>query len=396
MSFFHFKLSNYKPVKVSREIKRITKIDRQKLQYGIDTFQKELDWQQMWTVEDSEKRLEDGWWFYVVEKDNKYIGWAWFDTPNKKFCNLYVHKDYRNRGYGREFTYARLNECKNQLIENVNMHIHEWNKSTHKIINHIGWTPKIYYTFWTGGYDSTFYVIKSLLEGKIVQPIYIDDRINHGGYHANPLIVQRGEPNKYPRKSTEIELERMDWLRNKIYDRIPNSKELLLDTMVIDEPIKEDGEISKVVEKYNEWIPETVYKNEYGEDRYCPASYDVLLRFQKQFGLKIEFSLEKVDGEWNIILNCAIDKGGNFDSSKLPEEHKDLKFWEGFTYGLREFTKHDQLEMAKKMGFDEIMYYTWTCWFPTKDGKPCNKCSMCTGYPASGGRIIECKEIINE
>ena len=235
------------------------------------------------------------------------------------------------------------------------------------------------------------------MEGKIVQPIYIDDRVNHGGYCANPLVVQRdGNNDKYPKKSTEIELERMDWLRNKIYDRIPNSKELLLDTMVIDEPIKEDGEISKVVEKYNEWIPETVYKNEYGEDRYCPASYDVLLRFQKQFGLKIEFSLEKVDGEWNIILNCAIDKGGNFDSSKLPEEHKDLKFWEGFTYGLREFTKHDQLEMAKKMGFDEIMYYTWTCWFPTKDGKPCNKCSMCTGYPASGGRIIECKEIINE
>ena len=58
--------SNYKPVKVTPEIKRITKIDRQKLQDGIETFQGELDWGEMWTVDDSEKRLEDGWWFYVA------------------------------------------------------------------------------------------------------------------------------------------------------------------------------------------------------------------------------------------------------------------------------------------------------------------------------------------
>ena len=107
MSICHFKLSDYISTKISSEIKRITKIDRQKLQDSIDIFQSELDWTEMWSIEDAQKRLEEGWWFYVIEKDDKYIGWAWFDTPNKKFCNLYVHKDYRNRGYGREFTYAR-------------------------------------------------------------------------------------------------------------------------------------------------------------------------------------------------------------------------------------------------------------------------------------------------
>ena len=383
MSFFHFKLSNYKPVKVSREIKRITKIDRQKLQYGIDTFQKELDWQQMWTVEDSEKRLEDGWWFYVVEKDNKYIGWAWFDTPNKKFCNLYVHKDYRNRGYGKELAYARLNECKNQLIENVNMHIHEWNKSTHKIINHIGWTPKIYYTFWTGGYDSTFYVIKSLLEGKIVQPIYIDDRINHGGYHANPLIVQRGEPNKYPRKSTEIELERMDWLRNKIYDRIPNSKELLLDTIVIDEPIKEDEEISRVVEKYNEWIPDTVVSK-----GWLPVYTDLVARFQKQFGLEVFWANDHIDGEFYEVFDDSIEDG-KMKVDKLPSKYKDLKIFSGLNQPLRTTNKKEMLEEAEQFGFDELLYYTWTCWYPINE-EPCGECHVCNE------RIIECKEITNE
>ena len=53
----------------------------------------------------------------------------------------------------------------------------------------------------------------------------------------------------------------MDWLREKIYEVIPDSKKLLLETMVIDKPIKEDEHISKIVEKYNEWRPETVFKN---------------------------------------------------------------------------------------------------------------------------------------
>ena len=85
---FDFNLHNYTEHKVSKNIKRIEVIDRKKLQDGIDTFQKELDWQQMWSVDDAEKRLKDNRWFYIIEKNDKYIGWAWIDTPNKQFCNL--------------------------------------------------------------------------------------------------------------------------------------------------------------------------------------------------------------------------------------------------------------------------------------------------------------------
>ena len=386
---FTYNLSNYKPVKVLPEIKRVIKIDRQKLQDGIDTFQRELDWRQMWSVDDAEKRLEDGWWFYVIEKrgigylnTDRYIGWAWFDTSNKQFCNLYVHKDYRSGGYGKELVYARLNECKKQNIQKVWMEVNTWNKSIQKIGQELEWTPKIHYTFWTGGYDSTFLVCKFLLEGKIVQPIYIDDRVNHGGYHANPLVKQRGG-DTYPRKSTEIELERMDWLRDKIYDKIPNSKELLLDIMVIDEPMEEDVEISKVVEKYNEWIPNTVYKNKHGENKWLPVQTDILLRFQKQFGLKVEFPIEHIEGEWyEIIDDIIVD--GNIDVSELPEEHKDLEVFSGFICSIRNLYKEDILEIANKDGYEELLYYTWSCWYPI-DGKPCNKCKVCKD------RIIECR-----
>ena len=58
---FYFDLSGYTEHKVSEYIKRVEVIDRKKLQDGIDTFQKELDWRQMWSVDDAQKRLDDGW-----------------------------------------------------------------------------------------------------------------------------------------------------------------------------------------------------------------------------------------------------------------------------------------------------------------------------------------------
>jgi len=376
---FTYNLSDYKPVKVTPEITQVIKINRQKLKDGIDIFQSELDWQQMWSVEDSEKRLKDGWWFYVIEKDNKYIGWSWFDTPNKQFCNLYVHKDYRDRGYGKQLVYSRLNECKKQNIKKVWMEVENWNKPIQKIGQELGWTPKIHYTFWTGGYDSTFYVCKFLLEGKTVQPIYIDDRVNHGGYHANPLVKQRGG-DTYPRKSTEIELERMEWLRNKIYDRIPNSKELLFSTIVIDEPIREYEKISSVVKKYNEWIPDTVVSK-----GWLPVYTDLIARFQNQFGLEILWANDHINGEFYEVFDDSIE-GGRMKVDKLSFKYKDLKIFSGLNQPLRTTNKKEMLEEAKKLGFDDLLYYTWTCWYPI-NGKPCNKCKTCSE------RIIECRSI---
>ena len=379
---FTYNLSNYKPVKVTPEITQVIKIDRQKLQDGIDIFQGELDWGEMWTVEDSEKRLEDDWWFYVIEKDNKYIGWAWFDTPNKQFCNLYVYKDHRDEGYGKELVYVRLNECKKQNIKKVWMEVDDWNIPIQKIGQELGWTPKIYYTFWTGGYDSTFYVIKSLLEGKIVQPIYIDDRVNHGGYHSNPLVKQRGG-DTYPRKSIEIELERMDWLREKIYEVIPDSKKLLLETMVIDKPIKENEEISKVVKKYNEWIPNTI-----SDKGFLPVYTDLIARFQKQFGLEIYSANDHIEGEFYEVFDDSIEDG-RMKEDRLPSKYKDLKIFSGLNQPLRTINKKQMLEVAEQEGFKDLLYYTWTCWYPIND-EPCGECHMCKE------RIIECKEISDE
>jgi len=349
------------------------------------------DWDDIWSFDDIVERFDKGEILWLVLKDDKPISCSWILVKSKE--NLYVYNTWlkpKLRGTG---LFKKISLVRNDKLCSLGykkLLCTTDNVRAERALKKIGYVDdnwlNIHYTFWTGGYDSTFYVIKSLLEGKIIQPIYIDDRVNHGGYHANPLVVQRdGNNDKYPRKSTEIELERMGWLRNKIYDRIPNSKELLLDTMVIDEPIEEDKEISRVVEKYNEWIPNTVYKNKYGEDSWLSAMTDLVLRFQKQFGLKMDFSIEHIDGDWYEIMDCAIENG-KFDSSKLPKEYEDLGIFNVFSYPSRHLTREEMLNILKENGLDELLYYTWTCWDP-KDGKPCNECKVCKE------RIIECLSI---
>ena len=381
---FYFKLDGYTKKKISNNINKIEVIDRVKLQDGIDNLQKELNWPKMWSVDDAEKRLKDGWWFYTIEIDDKYVGWSWFDINTKKFCNLYVHENYRNNGYGRDLVYARLNECKRQGVEKVWMEVEEWNVPIQKIAQIIGWSPKVHYTFWTGGYDSTYLVCKFLLEGKLVQPIYIDDREPHGGYHSNPLIKQRGG-DTYPRKSTEMELERIEWLRKEIYKLIKNSEKLLLPLMNIHNPIKEDNHISGVIKKYNEWIPEPLFKDKKGNPHWLEVQADILTRFQKEFGMEVFYSNDHIDGEVWEALDDAIEDG-KLNVDKLSDEYKEFEIFSGFNQPLRTTNKEEMLDDSKLHGFDELLYYTWTCWYP-KDDEPCNECKMCKE------RIIECRSI---
>ena len=77
---------------------------------------------------------------------------------------------------------------------------------------------------------------------------------------------------------------------------------------------------------------------------------------------------------------------GKLIVDKLPEEHKEWEVFSGFNHVLRNTNKYEMLEEAKKLGFDDLLYYTWTCWWPVGD-KPCNKCKLCKQ------RIIECRSL---
>ena len=352
------------------------------------------EWDDIWSFDDVTERFDKGEMLWLVLKDNKPISCSWISLRTR--YNLFIYNTWLNPKFRGTDLFRKIALVRNNRFYNLGykklLCITD-NIRAEKGLKKIGYKEdnwmNIKYIFWTGGYDSTFNICNYLLNNEKVQPIYIDDRVNHGGYHANPLVVQRdGNNNKYPRKSTEKELERMDWLRQKIYEKIEKSNYLLLETMVINEPIQEDEEISKVVEKYNEWIPESLYRDKNGDTHWLEAQADMILRFGKQFGYRINYPINNIEDDWYEILDCAI-KDGKFYSEKLPEENKDLSVFGVFDYPSRHLRKEEMLEIAEKRGFDELLYYTWTCWYPN-NGKPCNECKVCSE------RIIECKEITNE
>ena len=118
------------------------------------------------------------------------------------------------------------------------------------------------------------------------------------------------------------------------------------------------------------------------------ARFSLVSRFQKQFGLEVFWANDHIDGEFYEVFDDSIEDG-KMKVDKLPSKYKDLKIFSGLNQPLRTTNKKEMLEEAEQFGFDELLYYTWTCWYPINE-EPCGECHVCNE------RIIECKEITNE
>ncbi|MBT7558319.1 hypothetical protein HN615_15570, partial [Candidatus Woesearchaeota archaeon] len=64
-------LINYKEVDIIPEINQVFELDEEKLKRALDEFQVELNWEDMWSMEDAKQRLKDGWYFNILEINNK-------------------------------------------------------------------------------------------------------------------------------------------------------------------------------------------------------------------------------------------------------------------------------------------------------------------------------------
>ena len=267
-----------------------------------------VEWDDIWSFDDVVERFDKGEILWLVLKDKKPISCSWISIKSKK--NLYIYNTWLKLKLRGTDLFEEMALIRNDRLYNLGykkLLCVTDNPQAEKALKKIGYVDDnwkdVHYLLWTSGYDSTFLLCNLILEGKVVQPIYIDDRVNHGGYHANSLVKQRGG-DTYPRKSTDIELERMDWLQEKIHNEMPNSKSLLLPYIVITEPIKEDEKVSKVIEKYNEWIPDTI-----SEKGWLPVYTDLMVRFQKQFGYDLYWGNDHIEGEFYEEVDCSIEDG---------------------------------------------------------------------------------------
>lgn len=188
-------------------------------------------------------------------------------------------------------------------------------------------TDTMVHLFWTGGWDSTFRLLQLLLiEKKKVQPHYI----------------VTSQP------STGKEIDTMLAIRQDLYRKYPETKELLKPTRFESEGLIEP----------HEGITD-VYESIKKEKRIC-LQYEFLARYCNQIGKKIEVCVEPYgDGLQIDYLNTG------------------LIFDNFFLYPLIKTSKGKMVKRSNENGWNDIMYKTWYCQVP-KNGNPCGLCGSCT------------------
>jgi RimJ/RimL family protein N-acetyltransferase len=120
----------------------ITTIVLDKLSDAINEFNTEIKWDKMWNIAEVETRLRDNWKLILFKPNDKIKGWYWLDNTLEP-KNLYINKEYRNRGIGKEMHLGLLNICKRINMNEVVCYIDDWNTSSIKCIENAGWSRVI-------------------------------------------------------------------------------------------------------------------------------------------------------------------------------------------------------------------------------------------------------------
>jgi len=124
----------------------IVKIDRNNFesnkQYvtdSINNFNLEIEWNEMFTLEEASSRVFNNMRMYVGLVDSKIFGHVWFrDYKDGSYLfNLFVKNKAKTENYtGTEFTSDIINRFENKYP--VYADVDEWNKKSIKLFNRLG------------------------------------------------------------------------------------------------------------------------------------------------------------------------------------------------------------------------------------------------------------------
>lgn len=224
--------------------------------------------------------------------------------------------------------------------------------------------------FWTGGFDSTFRVLQLLIsEHKTVQPIYISADIIDGYFLNGQLVL---------RKNKQFEINAMNKIRFYLNKKYPFTKQTLLPTKYINNITKDKEYIIAMNNIYFSrfGILAPVLNQQFGYFSRPLNQYGVLSMYTKQYEYPIEVCLENTNT--GIVKLTNLYRTGSGHNCKLIQNKpNNLKIFDKFRFPIIHLSKQNMLIIAKKYKYNDILKYSWSCWFPTKNGKPCGKCDMC-------------------
>lgn len=217
------------------------------------------------------------------------------------------------------------------------------------------------YVLWTGGYDSTFLLCwYFIVRDEAVQPIYI---------MCNNLDSKFGVVG---RNNQDLEIKTMKYIRKLLIDKYPYKKSRLLPTYYV-YSIKKNNKITK------DFI-------------YLHRKYNFFSRDISQYERIARLSLE-----WNYPLHIGLEKCGTgldyatrefrvfegTDNCMLANNDqltiKELRIFNKLRFSIAHLTKENMksISLDSNNYFYDILLITTSCWYPNKEGKPCNKCPMC-------------------
>lgn len=204
---------------------------------------------------------------------------------------------------------------------------------------------------WSGGWDSTFRLLQLLLiEKKFVKPYYLID------------------PN---RKSLNYEIRTMREIKNRLFQKFPETQKLLLPTYMCEvNDIKENPDITKhyqIVKK----------KYSFGEQ------YDWLARFAVEHELnEIEISWEgrEMTTKRKAVLPL-VHPSSDIYTDLDPSINEIFKY---YRYPIFYTLRTEMISIAEQNDFFDLLDLSWSCHSPSRWGRPCGRCTPCVTVMETG------------
>lgn len=211
---------------------------------------------------------------------------------------------------------------------------------------------------WTGGWDSTFQLLRLLLVHRLpVRPIYLlDDR----------------------RGSLEVELRTMERIRERLGELHPQTRTRLLPTLT-----------GRVSELPSDPQVEQAFARLLG---LCPlgSQYEWLAKFCRQHGLRdVEVGFEKTRSGAGALLTdlgVAGTSAAGYPVHRLAPDgrHPDVQLVFGaYACPLFEISKQEMAREVDARGWRPLMHDTWFCHRPVGT-TPCGLCNPCVGVIKAG------------
>jgi hypothetical protein len=208
--------------------------------------------------------------------------------------------------------------------------------------------PETINILWTGGWDSSFQLVKSYIHGTTaIQPIYIVDE---------------------SRQSTAMELLAIKRIKQTLRSDFPARADSLLPLRLF--AVSDLQTNQRITGAYTR----------IHERRRIGVQYDWFARFCDQCGVsELQLCIHRDDRAHAALRDLVEDGREGLNNYRVSEKHvgtDEYELFKYFSFPIFEMTKREMQEHAQELDFTSIMNLTWFCHAP-KDGRPCGRCLPC-------------------